>query len=302
MKLMEQFNRRLNSSVEVKNKSDFSFRNQVDSILQELIHSMNNKENLCIIGAGQCREFSLPIFMDAFDHVLITDIDSKTVLETIDIASNLIFKQVEYTGFEEGSFFKDFNDLITKTHTTKQIDEIINKKLQVIENYKFLNEDYGSMDLVYISPIYSQLVYQQVLLECNKLRLSMFSEHLIKHIESVMLDKMIGVINRFNINATLLLRENGYLIVLSDIFELEHGSAFHSKVSKEIRSKDGMEQIHTEYVNNYGMGLGDYGLYNLDKLVHEIKSEWLLWKFTEKRSYAVKLKIYNKSDIEGGIL
>jgi hypothetical protein len=302
MKLIEQFNHRLNQSSEVIKNQDVSFRNQVDKTLEIIIQSMSNKENACIIGAGQCRDFSLPIFIDLFNYTLLTDIDEKTVLEMVDTSSRLQFKQVEYTGFDSYRFFQDFKEQMNSSKDILQIEQNINEKLEAIKQYTFLQEHFGLMDLVYVSPIYSQLVYQQILQECNLLRLSGFPEENIRHIESLMLDKMINVIDQFNNNIVSLLKDEGHLIVLSDIFELEHGSMFHKRIANEINNIEMMNSIHKEYVGQYGMGLGDYGLYNLDKKMHEINSKWLLWTFTEKRSYAVKLKIYIKSDIEGGIL
>jgi hypothetical protein len=42
------------------------------------------------------------------------------------------------------------------------------------------------------------------------------------------------------------------------------------------------------------MGLGDYGLYNLDEKMEGNLTKWLVWPFREETNLIVKLKIYIK--------
>lgn len=302
MKHIEQFNHRLNQSVNNIKKTESSFKEQVDLILRSLMQTMDKKDRACIIGAGKCDDFSLPIFIEEFRHVLVTDVDLQTIKVAVGNKPRIEVRQVEYTGFEQFEFFADFKERIVNSRDYPKIDQIIAHKLQEIKHYEFLQEEYGSMDLVYVSPIYSQLIYQQLLRECSILRENGYPEHFLKYIEQVMLDEMMGVIERFNQNLIKLLKDDGRLVVLSDIFELDHGSDFHLRVVNGIRNKDVMEEIYSGYIRKYGFGLGDYGLYNLDEQVIELKSRWMLWPFTDKKSYAVKLKIYKKFRIEGGTL
>ena len=100
------------------------------------------------------------------------------------------------------------------------------------------------------------------------------------------------LINRFNNNVISLLNETGSLMVLSDIFELKNNSGFYRRVKNSIKNYDVMEEIYDGYKEKYGMGLGDYGLYNLDDKMQKLISRWLIWPKDEESSYIVKLKIY----------
>lgn len=300
MSHIEQFNRRLNQSIIDKTVDDSLFKEKMDLVVQSLLRTMDRKVNACIIGAGKCQDFSLPIFMSEFDRTLVTDVDFQTIKEAVGRKPKIEIRRVEYTGFEACGFFDDFKERIVNSRDFKKIDQIIAHKIEEVKKYEFLQEEYGSMDLVYVSPIYSQLVYQQLLREVSILRETGFPEHLLKYIETVFLDEMIGVIERFNQNLIKLLHPDGMLVMLSDIFELDHGSNFHLRVVNGIKNKDVMDEIYNGYIKKYGFGLGDYGLYNLDQQVIDIRSRWMIWPFTEKKSYAVKLKIYKKYKLEGG--
>jgi hypothetical protein len=47
-------------------------------------------------------------------------------------------------------------------------------------------------------------------------------------------------------------------------------------------------------VNSYGIGLGDFGLINLDDKLEVVSSKWVLWPFDEKSSFVVKIQTYKK--------
>ena len=301
MKFMEVFNRDLNNSLNQENKDVDAFRLQVDLIIKSLVERLNDNKRVIVIGAGKMKDFSATFFVRRFDEIILTDIDMISVNEAV---SNLKISEkdkrkitkirIEYTGFEKNSFFKDFKERIINCRTFEKIDQVISSKLEGLESYRFLKDYENSGDLVYVSPIYTQLVYNQVLRECSVLRENGYPEHMLKYIENIMLDKMIGIIDTFNDNIITSLKDDGYLIVLSDVFQLDKKSDFYLRVKNGIRSHEVMEEIYEGYKLKYGMGIGDYGLLNLDEKLKSYLSRWLIWPFDESSSFVVKLKIYKK--------
>ena len=134
------------------------------------------------------------------------------------------------------------------------------------------------------------------MMECSLLRESGYPEHLIKYIEQIMLEEMIGVINRFNNNIVRLMSNEARLFVLSDIFEVNVGSDFDLRIMSGIKNKEVMDRIYHSYSETYGMGLGDFGLYNLDEKMEVNLSKWLVWPFREDTNLIVKLNNYIKKE------
>ena len=301
MKFMEVFNHDLNKSLNQENKDVDAFRLQVDLILKSLVERLNDNKRVIVIGAGKMKDFSATFFVRRFDEIVLTDIDMISVNEA---TSNLMISEkekrkitkirIEYTGFEKNLFFQDFKERIINCRTFEKIDQVISSKLEGLENYRFLKDYKNSGDLIYVSPIYTQLVYNQVLRECSVLRENGYPEHMLKYIENIMLDKMVGIISTFNDNIITALKDDGYLIVLSDVFQLDKKSDFYLRVKNGIRSHEVMEEIYEGYKKKYGMGIGDYGLLNLDEKLKSYLSRWLIWPFDESSSFVVKLKIYKK--------
>ena len=304
MKVIEVFNRKLNQSLIYENKEMKAFRLQVDLILKSVYERLIESDRAIIIGAGKMKDFSLTFFVKNFNHVVLTDIDMNTVNEAIKelrLSNKVLDKitkiRIDYTGFEKNQFFNDFKERIVNCRTFEKVDQVIKSKLEGLENYKFLKVYPKTADLVYVSPIYTQLIYNQVLRECAILRESGYPEHMLKYIESTLLDKMVDVIDRFNDNVIETLKPLGHLVAVSDIFQVDIGSSFHLRVKNGIKNHEVMEEIYEGYKEKYGMGLGDYGLLNLDEKLAPYLSRWLIWPYDEKSIFIVKLKIYKKNSI-----
>lgn len=301
MSKIEQFNYQLNNSVKEVNKFQKNYKEQVMRTCSNLMKNLEDTSKMCVIGAGRLSDLDITLFLRFFNEIVLTDIDIASTKNAIDEYKlpdykrrKLTLSRVEYTGYEINHFFDGFKEKIVNCHTFEKIEQVLKFLLKDVERYVFLKDYQEAFDLVIVSPIYTQLVYNQVLRECSLLRENGYPEHLIKYIEDFMLDEMIDVINRFNKNVVNTVKKNGRLFVLSDVFELDNQSPFYKRVEHSIGSFDVMEEIYEGYKKTYGMGLGDYGLYNLDETLTSHFSKWLIWPYTEKRSFIVKLKIYKK--------
>ena len=304
MKVIELFNRDLNQSLTHDTNSVKAFRLQIDLLLKSVSERLFENEIAIIIGAGKMKDFSLAFFVKNFNQVILTDIDLKTVNEEVkelklsnDELAKITKIRIDYTGFEKNQFFNDFKEKIINCHSYEKIDQVINSKLKGLDKYQFLKVYPATADLVYVSPIYTQLVYNQILRECSILRETGYPEHMIKYIENTMLEKMVEVIERFNDNLVRILKPLGQLVVLSDVFQANIGSDFHLRVKNGIKNYEVMEEIYEGYKLKYGIGLGDYGLLNLDEKLTPYLSKWLLWPYDDKSVFVVKLKIYQKNSI-----
>ena len=253
MKIMEVFNRKLNQSVQEDRPESVEFRNQIDFLIKSTHDKMENSTTAIVIGAGKMSDFSLSFFVKNFDEVVLTDIDLLTVNEAIRYErlkkkelEKITKIRIEYTGFEKNKFFQDFKERIVNCHSYDKLEKVIKSKLDGLEKYRFLKSYYEKADFIYVSPIYTQLVYNQLLRECAVLRENRYPEHFIKYLEEILLDEMIAVIERFNNNLIQTLAPNGTMFVVSDIFEVDIKSDFYNRVKNGIKNYDVMEVASIE--------------------------------------------------------
>lgn len=300
MKNIEQFNNQLNRRRYRSDALSKDFNSQIDLLLKSTFAKLEQRRKIIVIGAGNMSEISLEMLLRFFDEIILTDVDIDTLTDTVrymrlpaKLRSRIECRRVEYTGFEQTHFFEDFKERIVNCRTPEKIKQVIESKLQPLKRYRFLKDD-ENIDFIYVSPIYTQLIYHQVLEECKVLEESGYPKHLISYIRDYMLDEMVNVIERFNSNLVSKLQKGGMMFVLSDIFQLPMSSGFYRRVKNSIRNYSVMEELYEGYKEKYGMGLGDYGLYNLNERLTETLSRWLIWPFDEESSFIVKLKIYSK--------
>lgn len=300
MKNIEIFNQQLNRRTYHMDTISTDFKKQIELLLKSAFSRLDRNEKIVVIGAGNLNDLSIEFLLKFFNKIVLTDIDIDTLTNTVRYLrlpskqrERIECRRIEYTGFEQNQFFDDFKERLVNCHTEEKIKQVIDSKLKGLNRYKFLKND-EDIDFMYVSPIYTQLVYHQIVQECNVLQENGYPKHLVEYIKGYMLDKMVNVIDRFNTNLVSKVTKGGNVFVLSDVFQLQNSSGFYRRVKNSIKNYSVMEELYEGYKKKYGMGLGDYGLYNLDGKLKETLSRWLVWPFDEESSFVVKLKIYLK--------
>jgi hypothetical protein len=297
---IKEFHSTLNSDHHLTNttKSD-CFRNQMYEVFSKAINLCEERDLVCVLGAGQCREIPLSFFESEFENVLLTDVDISALKEQITTGS-IKALEIEYTGLDDIHFFKEIQNSIF-TEDVLSFSVKVTELLKSVETYEFLKNQFHHVDLVYISPIYTQLIYQQVLKDSEYYQKLGVSEQVLKQLKDIVLNKMSEVIHRFNKNAVSLLKENGVLVCASDIFEARYNSPFYHEVMNAYEIGN-MDEFYLKYLNQYGMGFGDFGLFDLDQMIDCIDGSWMKWEFDESRVFLIKTKIYKNINSKGGAL
>ncbi len=298
MSNIERFNKLLNTTSYDRYNSWVDFRNEIDALLKSEINGLKSKRTMVVIGAGRCEDFSLKPLVEHFGTVILSDVDDKSIFKSMEYLrltdeerSRVQVVKVEYTGVENNGFFDGLEDRLREARDFEAIDLLFKKGFEGLDDYRFLKEFSGEADLVYVSPIYTQLIYQQIMLVCSKLRSEGFQENLLKYVEHVSGERLIDVFTLFNQNVGRIVKER--LVVASDIFQDYSDSTFMENAKKDF-SDDNMEQIYKEYFESYGFGMGDLGLYLLNESMTLLKEKWLLWPFDERSEMVVKLSTYKK--------
>ncbi|MCF7924001.1 MAG: hypothetical protein K9L64_02695 [Candidatus Izimaplasma sp.] len=272
-----------------RNLDNKAYIKTTTKIMDSALKKQDSKKNILVIGAGNLSDFDLNFFLEHFKKIYLSDIDilsiEKALKEKISY-SQINIKQIDYIGIRETNFFTDFFKL-KKVKEYKDIEHIFQNKINQLKSYYFSKEFICKFDTIYISPIYTQLLYREAEAKLEFLCAEGFSEEYKNRILLFILQSMRDIIDSFNMEIINLLEENGTLFVSSDIFYLSEDS-FSANVKKAIPNHEHMEKIYLNYQNEYGYGLGDFGLYSLSEKLKTIQEKWLLWGKKANNSYAVK--------------
>jgi hypothetical protein len=296
MQAIEKFNNRLNNADSNRYELWKDYRSKVDVEIQKQLTS-SIQGDLLILGAGNCDDLNLNTYIPFFQAIVICDVDILSVnlgIQKQKISrSKIKLIQSEFSGFEKSSFFDQFIQIIQKCTTESQIKKSIDELLAPMKKYLFLEEYLSHFSMIIISPIYTQLVFQQILQIISVLRIQKYPKEHADFIEKYMLDQMPIIIDKFNRNIFKLLSRDGKVIVLSDIFESNVDTDFFQDINLNIENTAKMDTIYSNYVTKYGFGLGDYGLVSLNRYLEIKDYKWFIWPFTEKKQMIVKFVVFS---------
>jgi len=297
MKHIEIFNSNLNQDTSKRYERWIDYRTKIDDFLSPILaDSTLTKDQALIIGCGNLDDLNLQTISKLFNQVTLTDVDLESVKEGIKrqgiLKENLELIRVELSGFEDAHFFDTFVQVIMESQNQDQIQAYIDEKMKIIYTFQFLKDK--SYDLILVSPIYTQLIYHQILNITQTLRELGHDSNTLEWIESYMLDLMPNIIEQINRNIMNILSPKGRLVAISDIFQSQNGTEFDQLIKKAIQSKKETDKVYQYYQEKYGYGLGDFGLYDLDDTMKVINYRWLIWPFDQDISMIVKIKAYKK--------
>jgi hypothetical protein len=295
MSTIKQFNQILNQSDKNRFKFWETYRNQITSFL---LNALDNKKrkNLIILGSGNLDDINLDQLSHLFDQIILSDIDINALKQVENKyklnSKKLILKEMEYTGLIDSNLWNNFVKNMISYTSKNEINVYFSLIKKEIKHHKFTFDT--TFDMVIVTPIYTQLLFQQILKDIEILASLNYPEFLLSYIEEQALEIMPTVIQSFNKNICLLLNDKSSLCVISDIFEANIDSQFYAQIKSVINDDVKMEDFYLNYVSTYGIGVGDFGLNHLIKSKDIKKSQWFEWPFNKHKSIFVKAVYFQK--------
>ena len=291
--MMDNFYYRLNQTH--KNLDNDDYIKKTTEIMDEVYKDQKTKETLLVVGAGNLSDIDLDYLLSIFKSVWLSDIDGSSIKQALGDKleqPGIVVKEIDYIGIEETNFYGDFDKLL-EFKEYGEVAKFFDNKMTQMRAYQFSNQLDGTFDSIYITPIYTQLFYREVEVKLTALVEKGLSPAYKNKILPVLFQSMVEIIDRFNEGIVELVEKNGTVFVGSDVFSLGK-DAFSKKVKEAISDFKRMEAVHTDYQNEYGFGLGDYGLYSLSEKLTKLDEQWLLWGKDEDTAYAVKFSALKK--------
>ena len=287
---MNQFFHQLNQSHKNLNQDDYIHK--TSALMKDALMHQDMLNSILVIGAGNLSDIALDFLCDKFHDIYLTDIDLESMNQALVEKQNhakIKVIQMDYLGLADVYFTNAFFHAL-RTKTKKQIEDGIHQEINHLLEHHFSAKFTQKFDVIYISPIYTQLLYRECEYKLSANPSYGLSSEIKEFALSLLLQEMTRVLHHFNQEIISLLHPKGLLFVASDIFLLTDNE-FSSKVKKHINNQERMDDIHQSYLKQYGMGLGDFGLEDLITHFQNVKKTWLLWGIQAHQSYAVQFCI-----------
>lgn len=277
MKNIRNFNKNLNSSYDnnFKYKLWESYRLDVTDYI--LSCDLEDKSVL-IVGAGNLNDIDIGKIIAETKKVMLLDIDSNSIIEGLERQNidDEVVDIIEYdlTDLDLDEFIDEFKDSVLNSDT---------------ENFfvKYSNHDFNyelnSYDRIIILPIYTQILFHQMVSIVESLSVKNSRE-----IVNEILSFVGALLAKINSQLVSLLNDEGKVIVLSDVLEYQADADEIQYLKSNISNKNAIDSFYENYLNNYGYSLGSYGLHDIEVKLNYIDDSYFLWNFDEKRSLLVR--------------
>jgi hypothetical protein len=276
-----------------KDTDNSLFVSELNQLIKPYLDSQTNRKNMLVIGAGNLNDFSIGFYLKYYNKMTLSDIDIDGMLSKAKEDHRISIKKIDYLGMDQLSFYNSM-DMFLNINEFDEIKNMLNIELSKIKDYHFSDAFDDVFDGVYVSPIYTQLLYRELESKLTLLLAKGLSEDIYDFILKNILQEMPGIIDHFNQEINRLLSDKGIVIVASDILMLTD-NALSKTIKEAIHNDEKMNQLYLSYRNQYGFGLGDYGLYSLSQSLIQLKEKWILWHQSKYETYAVKVVIYKRS-------
>ncbi|MBN2876683.1 MAG: hypothetical protein JXL85_03420, partial [Bacilli bacterium] len=252
-------------------------------------------------GAGNSDDINLDILAKSDNHITISDIDKNALIKAKNNYQlpdgSVRLLPMDYSGLANEPKWDLMVNHLIQVDSIKGVDAWIHSIRNKIQAHVFSKKIKQKFDLVIVSPIYTQLLYPQLMTGITMLGTLNYPHELMDHLRTSFLDLMQITISHFNNSLVRLLNKNGIAIVMSDIFEAGLKSPAYELLHEAIAAKSSMDQYYLDYNEKYGFGFGDYGLYDLSTKLRQSDYQWFEWPFSTENHLFVKLVNFRKEKV-----
>ena len=281
MVTIKEYNQNLNKSYDPY-ENYLRWESYRKKITDFIIKDHSEYQSILVIGAGYLNDLDMSRIISSSKQVSLLDIDTTSIEKGLEIQSlkkemvNIIEKDI--TSLDIGLFFekiiyilqaKDFEGL--KRYLHEEGENI--RRIDLEKKY----------DLVIVSPIYTQLLLPQYL---DIMYQILDPKEVEKAMEPFMyfISKVIR-----NVNDVILELSKSDVVVISDILEYQGNDERIKQIKERIDDNFYIEKILDNYTNEYGEGLGSFGIKDISNKTNITKEKWLLWDFSEDRKLLTKI-------------
>lgn len=276
------FNEKLNCSYNQQERYEYwsSYREELTEILGNV--DIAGKDIL-ILGAGNLNDIDIKELSEKAKNITLLDIDSNSVVTGIKRCNlntdrfNVV--ELDLTSLDKTNFMDNFKKSITNLETNEFFESYSNFQLEY---------NLGKHDVILILPIYTQILFHQMLTIIDQNSRSGNDIIINKSLSFVA-----NLIGKINDKVIASLNKDGVLISASDVLEYSFDSKDVEFLRNNIKYNNVIEEFYEKYLNQYGYSLGSYGIHDIEMKLKAMEERFLIWEFDKKRKFLVKIVVTN---------
>ena len=267
-------------------------RKITEFVAAEVSKNMTNGRAI-VFGAGALNDVDLSFLCDAFEEVVLTDIDEKSMHAGIERQnltkeerSKITTVKMDCSGVQTAGLFDKLEEMAAKSSSPAVLTEFMTTAISLLRPDYKKAERLGEFDFVLSCPVYTQLVYTQIefflkiLYDCG-----LYEYEDLNRILAGAHKAMRPVICNYNDLLISRMKDDSVIAVFTDIAEISTDNGKLNIINKLLQA-DNVDYHEVErYVSENGLEFAILGRDDLKSKVQIYKQMYTMWPFDETKEY-----------------
>jgi hypothetical protein len=269
-----------------------SHRQEIKHLIQSSLGKLGPKDEVIILGAGNCDDFDLEDLAERFHTIVLADIDTdsmQTAISALDPQLQLSIKcldSLDFTGLDQVDFYARFQSLLDNQAPALRLITFLKEISQEVAQKPVLAHLKKRYAAVISSAVHTQLFYLHSL-SVFAIYAKLYVKNDVKQIVEGIAELRDFLLRQYNEMIFSLARSNGVVIMWTDIVLLDAQTEFIREMIYSLSNEAERAQFMLRIMGSYGIESAVLALQDMhDKMAVDGKllRSWV-WPFNAEKQF-----------------
>ena len=290
---IDKFNRDVNASggPDVQYERWSEYRTKIPAFIEGSLENAPDANSAAVFGAGNLNDLDMRFLCGKFEKIALSDADTRSIEEGLtrqglseEEKAKIKIVQADYTGAQKAGLFPGLERLARRAAPADELAGSIEKAMLEMEP----DAPAERFDIVISCPVYTQLVYTQIEVFLKILNeYGLYEYHELNKILNAAYNVMPRILEKYNDLLISACKENGHIILFTDVIEMKKKSMLLKKTYKLMEAEH-IDYVKIEkHVKKHGIEITRMGLEDFVLKTDKTAFFYEIWPFGEGKEYLV---------------
>lgn len=269
-----------------------SHRQEIQHLIKSSLGELGPRDELIILGAGNCDDFDLNDLANRFHAVILADIDYSSMQNAVKQLEPQLQQRIkcldslDFTGLDQIDFYDRFQGLLDHQAPAIQLVAFLQEIAIAVVQKPILAQFTKRYAAVISSAVHTQLFYLHAL-TVFAIYAKSYIKNDVKQIVDAIADLRDFLLHQYNKLIFSLVRPNGVVIMWTDIVLLDEQTEFFRETIYALSNEMERAQFMLRLMGSYGIDSAVLALQDMhDKMAVDGKllRSWI-WPFSAEKQF-----------------
>jgi hypothetical protein len=267
-------------------------RQEIKHLIQSSLGELRPKDELIILGAGNCDDFDLNDLAERFHAVILADIDYDSMQNAVKQLGSQLQQRIkcldsfDFTGLDQIEFYDRFQSLLDHQAPAAELVAFFHEAAIEVAAKPVLAQLKNRYAAVISSSVHTQLFYLHAL-TVFAIYAERYAKNAVRQIVDAIAVLRDFLLRQYNDLLFSLVRSNGVVIMWTDIVLLDEQTQFIQETMYALSNEEERAQFMLRLMGSYGIDSAVLALQDMhDKMAVDGKllRSWI-WAFNAEKQF-----------------